>query len=48
MKHYYELAKYGRFWAVFDQETRCFDFIGAGKRFCEKKVKELNRFVYGL
>lgn len=38
----FELAKYRNKWAVFDNVTRTFAYIGMGKKFCEKKVKELN------
>lgn len=38
----FELQKYRGKWAVYSTESRTFDFIGAGKRFCERKVKELN------
>ena len=43
MKQNYEATKWnGRIWAVFDKVSRTFYFIGKGKRFCEKKAKELN------
>lgn len=42
----YEAAKYndnGHWkWAVFNTVSRCFFFIGKGRRFCEKKSRELN------
>ncbi len=42
MKDNWEAAKYNGKWAVFSKQSRTFDFIGAGKRFCQKKAKELN------
>lgn len=44
MKNDFEAAKYGRYWAVYDKVSRTFDYIGMGKRFCEKKAKELNEY----
>jgi len=46
MKKYndFEAAKYGNKWAVFDKVSRTFSFIGCGKRFCQKKAKELNDY----
>ena len=38
----FELAKYHGKWAVFSKTSRLFFFIGQGKGFCAKKVKELN------
>lgn len=38
----FELAKYQGKWAVYAKTSRTFHFIGRGKRFCEKKVNELN------
>jgi len=40
----FEAAKYGNKWAVFDTVSRTFSCIGYGKRFCEKKAKELNEY----
>ena len=43
MKAKWEAAKWDRrIWAVFDNVSRTFSYIGKGKRFCEKKAKELN------
>lgn len=43
MKQEFELGKWDRrIWAVYAKTSRMFFFIGKGKRFCEKKVKELN------
>ena len=42
MSNQYQLAKYEGKWCVFSVQSRTFDFIGKGKRFCENKVKELN------
>ena len=39
----FEVAKYHRKWAVFSKRSRTFDFIGKGRKFCEKKVEELNK-----
>lgn len=39
----FELAKYENKYAVYAKSARCFFFIGKGKRFCQKKVKELNK-----
>lgn len=46
MKKYndFEAAKYGNKWAVFDKVSKTFSFIGCGKRFCQKKAKELNDY----
>lgn len=39
----FELGKYnGRIWAVFDKKSRSFSNIGKDKRFCQRKVDELN------
>ena len=39
----WELAKWDRrIWGVYDKKSHTFSFVGKGKRFCEKKVKELN------
>jgi hypothetical protein len=38
------VAKYKGKWAVFDTVSRTFNWIGRGKRFCEKKAKELNDY----
>ena len=35
----------GNRWGVFCPTSRCFNFIGKGKRFCEKKAKELNELT---
>lgn len=42
MRPVFELAKYKGRWAVYGTGCRLFFFIGMGKKFCEKKVKELN------
>ena len=42
-KDNWEAAKYNGIWAVFSKQSRTFSFIGAGKRFCVKKAKELNQ-----
>lgn len=44
MKESFEAAKYGNKWAVFDKVSKTFSSIGAGKRFCQKKAKELNDY----
>jgi len=38
----YILAKYKNKWAVLDLRTCVYYFIGCGKKYCEKKLKELN------
>lgn len=38
----FEIAKYNGKWAVYSRQSRTFNFIGYGKRFCAKKAKELN------
>ena len=38
----FEAAKYNGKWAVFAKKSRTFHFIGKGKKFCEKKARELN------
>ncbi len=38
----FELAKYKGKWAVYDNGSRTFSFIGKGKRFCKRKVISLN------
>jgi hypothetical protein len=35
-------AKYENKWSVFDKTSRTFSYIGKGKRFCEKKARQLN------
>lgn len=40
----WEAAKYKGKWAVFDTVSRTFNWIGRGKRFCEKKANELNDY----
>lgn len=40
----WEAAKYKGKWAVFDTVSRTFNWIGRGKRFCERKAKELNDY----
>ena len=43
MSNEFEAAKFDRRkWAVFAKTSRTFSHIGRGKKFCEKKVKELN------
>lgn len=43
MVHVFEAAKWERrIWAVYDKSSRTFSYIGKGKRFCEKKARELN------
>jgi len=46
MKTSFEAAKYGNKWGVFDKVSKTFSFIGSGKRFCEKKAKELNEYCH--
>lgn len=42
----FEAAKWNRrVWAVLDTSSGTFSHIGKGKRFCEKKAKELNRML---
>ncbi len=43
MEKPFELAKYKNKWSVFAKNARVFFFIGKGKKFCEKKVEELNK-----
>lgn len=44
MEQIYEAAKWDRrTWGVFDKTSRLFFYVGKGKRFCEKKARELNR-----
>ena len=38
----WEAAKFGNRWAVFCKVNRAYIFIGKGKRFCERKARELN------
>lgn len=38
----YSLTKYKGKWSVFSATSRCYFFIGCGKRFCVKKMNELN------
>lgn len=38
-----ELTKYRGKWAVYFPNSKTYEFIGKGKRFCEKKIKELNK-----
>ena len=38
----YIATKYQGKWSVLDTKTKVYYFIGCGKRFCEKKVQELN------
>ena len=38
----FELAKYHNRWAVYGTKCRCFFFIGESKKFCKRKVQELN------
>ena len=42
-KDAFEVAKYHKKWAIFANGSKTFHFIGKGKKFCEKKVKELNQ-----
>ena len=42
MKKMFEAAKYHGKWAVYGIPSRTFTDIGKGKKFCEKKAKELN------
>lgn len=42
MEIFFEAAKYGNKWGVFDRVSRTFSHIGKGKRFCENKSRELN------
>ena len=47
MKTKWEAAKWNRrIWGVFDKDSRLFFHVGKGKRFCEKKAKELNDQLY--
>ena len=42
----YVLAKYDRrVWAVYCKKTCTFSDIGKGRRYCERKVKELNKAI---
>lgn len=38
----FQLAKYKGKWSVYAVKSNTFHYIGCGKKFCEKKVKELN------
>ncbi len=38
----YVLAKYKNRWAVLDIKTNVYYFIGCGRSYCEKRLKELN------
>lgn len=44
MRPIFELAKYHNKWAVFDNVTRTFAYIGMGRKFCKMKVNELNSY----
>lgn len=38
----YILAKYKNKWAVLDTKVNVYYFIGYGRHYCEKRLKELN------
>lgn len=40
--HEFSVAKYHGKWAVYDETSRTYSFIGCGRAFCEKCVKKLN------
>ncbi|SEA79770.1 hypothetical protein SAMN04487851_11463 [Prevotella sp. tc2-28] len=42
MEKSFETAKYHNKWVVFDKVSRTFTDIGKGRKFCEKRVLELN------
>jgi hypothetical protein len=37
------LAKYKNKWAVLDTKTNCYYFIGRGRAYCEKRLKDLKQ-----
>jgi hypothetical protein len=37
------LAKYKNKWAVLDTKTNVYYFIGRGRAYCEKRLKELKQ-----
>ena len=39
------LTKYKNKWAVLDSRTGVYYFIGCGKRYCEKRCRELNELI---
>ena len=39
------VEKYKNKWAVLDTVSRVWYFIGAGRKTCEKKAKELNELL---
>ena len=39
----FELAKYHGKWSVYATKCRIFFCIGKGKKFCKRKVEELNK-----
>ena len=45
MKKEFEAAKYEGKWAVYAKTSRTFNWIGKGKRFCEKMSSMLNEVV---
>jgi hypothetical protein len=42
------LAKYKNKWAVLDTAANVYYFIGCGRTYCEKKVRELNAIITKL
>lgn len=41
----YVLSKYKNRWAILDTKTNVYYFIGCGRVYCEKRLKELNKEV---
>lgn len=38
----YVLTKHKHKWSVYDSNSRCYFYVGCGKKFCERKTQELN------
>jgi hypothetical protein len=45
MEKQFSLAKYGNKWSVYSHQSRTYNFIGCGKKFCTRKVNELNSIL---